>query len=179
MSSTNKTANVGLNQWVRTDPFCMDDFNEDNAKIDTALKSAQIRDKLFDITVESRTANIDIDLSNIDISQYYELILLLEIEPNTNNKYIRLNNYTGSNYWTNYYSGGGGGYSRFSFDLGITKLGLIGNSYILQGLGQSYYCSLGKSNLSGRINTINFIGDPTNNFYYEPGTTITIYGVKI
>lgn len=35
--STNKTENLGLNQWVRSDPFRMEDFNEDNAKIDAAV----------------------------------------------------------------------------------------------------------------------------------------------
>ena len=40
MSSTNKTANYQLNQWVGTDPVLMADFNADNAKIDQAIKSA-------------------------------------------------------------------------------------------------------------------------------------------
>ena len=37
MSSTNKTANYQLNQWVNTDYILMSDFNADNAKIDEAL----------------------------------------------------------------------------------------------------------------------------------------------
>ena len=37
MSSTNKTANYELNQWVSTDYFMMSDFNADNLAIDTAL----------------------------------------------------------------------------------------------------------------------------------------------
>ena len=39
MASTNKTANYGLNQWVKTDPVLMEDFNADNAAIDAALKA--------------------------------------------------------------------------------------------------------------------------------------------
>lgn len=39
MSSTNKTANLQLNQWVGTDPVLMADFNADNAKIDAAVKA--------------------------------------------------------------------------------------------------------------------------------------------
>ena len=39
MSSTNKTANLELNQWVGTDPVLMADFNADNARIDQAVKS--------------------------------------------------------------------------------------------------------------------------------------------
>lgn len=37
MASTNKTENYGLNQWVKTDPVLMEDFNADNQKIDQAL----------------------------------------------------------------------------------------------------------------------------------------------
>lgn len=37
MSSTNKTANYNLNQWVSSDYFMMSDFNADNLAIDTAL----------------------------------------------------------------------------------------------------------------------------------------------
>ena len=37
MSSTNKTANYQLNQWVGSDPVLMADFNADNQKIDAAL----------------------------------------------------------------------------------------------------------------------------------------------
>ncbi|MGN1001840.1 MAG: hypothetical protein ACI4PC_03640 [Oscillospiraceae bacterium] len=39
MASTNKTANYGLNQWVKTDPVLMEDFNADNGAIDAALKA--------------------------------------------------------------------------------------------------------------------------------------------
>lgn len=37
MASTGKTANLGLNQWARTDGVCMDDFNADNALLDAAV----------------------------------------------------------------------------------------------------------------------------------------------
>ena len=40
MSSTNKTANLQLNQWIGTDPVLMADFNADNQKIDAALGGA-------------------------------------------------------------------------------------------------------------------------------------------
>lgn len=35
----NKTANFQLTQWEKTDRIMMEDFNRDNAAIDTALKS--------------------------------------------------------------------------------------------------------------------------------------------
>ena len=34
-----ETPNYGLNQWALTDPVRMSDFNQDNVKIDAALKS--------------------------------------------------------------------------------------------------------------------------------------------
>ena len=41
MASTNKTENYELNQWVKTDPVLMDDFNADNEKIDRAIKAVE------------------------------------------------------------------------------------------------------------------------------------------
>jgi len=41
MASTNKTANLELNQWVATDPVLMADFNADNSKIDAAVTALQ------------------------------------------------------------------------------------------------------------------------------------------
>lgn len=37
MASTNKTPNLGLNQWLLTDPFQVEDFNADNAKLDAVI----------------------------------------------------------------------------------------------------------------------------------------------
>ena len=37
MPSTNKTATLGLNQWIKTDGVCMADFNADNAKVEAAI----------------------------------------------------------------------------------------------------------------------------------------------
>ena len=37
MASTNQTAHLGLSQWVSEDCPKMDDFNQDNQKVDTAL----------------------------------------------------------------------------------------------------------------------------------------------
>ena len=37
MASTKKTLTYELNQWVKTDPVLMDDFNADNQKIEAAL----------------------------------------------------------------------------------------------------------------------------------------------
>ena len=41
MSSTNKTSNLGLHSWVRTDPVLCADFNENFSKIDQAIGTLQ------------------------------------------------------------------------------------------------------------------------------------------
>ncbi|MEG2382139.1 MAG: hypothetical protein RSB39_01025, partial [Oscillospiraceae bacterium] len=69
MASTNKTANLGLNQWVESDPFLREDANADNSKIDAAVQgvrgqiSAMPYVKLFDITTTSDVTQIDLDFS--------------------------------------------------------------------------------------------------------------------
>ena len=35
--ASGKTANLELNQWTKTDPVCMEEFNADNRKIDEAI----------------------------------------------------------------------------------------------------------------------------------------------
>ena len=52
MSSSNKTTNLGLNQWVLTDPFLMEDMNADNQKIDAAVGSMPYK-RLLSITTAS------------------------------------------------------------------------------------------------------------------------------
>lgn len=83
MSSTGKTTNLGLNQWELTDPFLMEDFNEDNAKIDEALgevdsKIAAAAEQsafvsLMDVKLTAASRSIELDFSNIDLSQYASL----------------------------------------------------------------------------------------------------------
>ncbi len=41
MSSTNKTKNYALSQWVEDDPVLREDFNSDNVKIDTEMKAVR------------------------------------------------------------------------------------------------------------------------------------------
>ena len=59
--SSSQTANLGLNQWVVTDPVLRVDFNADNKKIDDAFGNLDYR-KLADITTTANTNQINIDL---------------------------------------------------------------------------------------------------------------------
>lgn len=49
--STQKTANYQLSQWVKSDRIQMDDFNSDNAKIDTALKALADKDTAMEAAI--------------------------------------------------------------------------------------------------------------------------------
>ncbi|MGN0531743.1 MAG: hypothetical protein ACI4IN_02995 [Eubacterium sp.] len=54
MSSTNKTDNLGLNQWVGTDRPKMQDFNQDNLLIDSAV-TRHITDSEAHVTGADKT----------------------------------------------------------------------------------------------------------------------------
>lgn len=100
MASTNKTANFDLNQWIETDPVIRTDFNADNQKIDAAL-AAQPYDKLMNITAEADAAQIELDLTDIDLTRYQALkiyvndILSVPLA-------MTFNNNTGTIYATSY-----------------------------------------------------------------------------
>ena len=92
----NQTANYQLSQWETTDRILMSDFNNDNSKIDAALKAnaeaiaaletqldakadqADLTDlakrsrftKLKEVDITSDTTSIEIDLSGIDWTQW-------------------------------------------------------------------------------------------------------------
>ena len=86
MSSSNKTSHLALNQWQRTDPVVMDDFNADNAKVDAALSSLPVV-KLFSVTVGTAAQQVDIDLSGVDWSQYAYLHVCADLPGTSENMY--------------------------------------------------------------------------------------------
>ena len=74
--STGKTAALQLNQWSLSDSFLMEEFNEDNRKIDQGstrlqgLIDAMPYVKLMDITTAADAQQVDVDFSGIDLSKY-------------------------------------------------------------------------------------------------------------
>ena len=114
MASTNKTPNLGLNQWVLDDPLLMEDVNTDNQKIDTAVAGLQGQlgampyVKLFDITTTADAEQVDLDLSGLDLSQFAKLEIYAYLyRHNSGNILLRLNN--------------GGGHVRGSGSYGSTQ----------------------------------------------------------
>ena len=55
MPSTNKTAHLGLNQWIGSDKPRKDDFNADNAAIDQAIRT-HVQDATAHVTSQERQA---------------------------------------------------------------------------------------------------------------------------
>ncbi len=72
--ASNQTPNLGLSQWQRTDPFTMDEFNADYAKIDAAL-GAQPYQVLLRQTLTEDAPSILLDLSGIDFTEHPRLRL--------------------------------------------------------------------------------------------------------
>lgn len=108
--ATNKTPNLGLSQWVRSDGVIMDEFNENNRKIDEAV--AEVRQevadvsaavagslwvKLMDVTVNtSGITALELNLSELDLKKYFHLRLFKDDGNVSSTIYCRLNKYTSS-----------------------------------------------------------------------------------
>lgn len=93
MASTNKTPRLGLSQWVLSDPFRMEDFNEDNQKIDDGFKAVDQRftgvnssmsklnfEKIGEITTSQSCQEIDLDVSSIEWHNYAKIVFLWQID---------------------------------------------------------------------------------------------------
>ncbi|MEG1166411.1 MAG: hypothetical protein RSD68_08355, partial [Oscillospiraceae bacterium] len=121
MASTNKTANLGLNQWVLSDPLRMEDFNEDNRKVDAAL-GAQPYVKLMEATTVAGTKTVELNLSGINIADYLSFRLYRVSNFKSGSMFFRINkitkpymylNYDGSLYNDTNYCFFNGGYVDF------------------------------------------------------------------
>ena len=68
-----KTQHYGLCQWDAEDRILREDFNSDNQKIDetmAALKAGNYFEKLADVTTTQSCQQLDVDLSEVDLTQY-------------------------------------------------------------------------------------------------------------
>ena len=112
MSSTGKTPKLGLNQWVLSDPFNMEDFNQDNTKMETAVSQVQEQvdaapwQKLIDVTVQQPISILELNLSGIALSKYMALRLFRVADRSTygaDQWWLRVNKCTNTyQYFFNY-----------------------------------------------------------------------------
>lgn len=109
--ASNYTENYGLCQWEATDQVRREEFNEDNAKIDEALVGIQAANhyiKLKEIVTDHAARQIDLDVSDIDFSQYLKVELFIYSPGCTENIWMQTNNLT-TGYHQVQISGGGSG----------------------------------------------------------------------
>jgi len=96
MASTNKTANLELPQWERTDSVEMEDMNAAFDKLDTVIKETQdsrLRaELLLDLSIPASNLNvISVDVSGIDWTAY-KFILVSFPKLRTATVYLNENN---------------------------------------------------------------------------------------
>lgn len=108
MPSTGKTPNFELNQWVRMDGVSMDDFNADNQRLDAALNAVPWV-KLKDVTTSAPANQIDLDMSDIALSDYLDVIIMVRLKAS--NYYVLVNNITTTGYRNSMYGSAGSIYS--------------------------------------------------------------------
>lgn len=97
----NYTENYQLNQWEKSDRVLMEDFNADNAKLDTALvvvqqqmealKTANCYEKLLNITTAEETSQLDVDVSHIQFENYWQIFLYFDPRSTTSYYLLKLN----------------------------------------------------------------------------------------
>lgn len=73
--ASGQTNNYGLNQWAAEDQVIRTEFNEDNLRIDEALKNKLELVPIKSITATEATKNLVLDVSNIDWSQWRYVVM--------------------------------------------------------------------------------------------------------
>ena len=111
--ATNKTEHYGLNQWVKSDEVLMEDFNEDNAKIEAAFQQVEIDLAALDsrklewepiktVICEEATAQFDFDVSDIDWGAYRYVLMECSVPVSGSGTMYLIGNGTRSfgSFWT-------------------------------------------------------------------------------
>lgn len=91
MSSTGKTENLKLSQWELTDPFLMEDMNEDFRKIDAGVKDRALV-KLMDVKINQSATTVELDLSEFDFTDVIEVQAYF---PSDRGGRVGINGFTG------------------------------------------------------------------------------------
>lgn len=180
MASTNKTAHLGLCQWVETDPFLMDDMNDTLEKIDTAVGSRLKLELLRDISLPPQTVKqIDLDVSDIDFGRYMFIILdapsirisLLRINGSTDGSYHIYDNSTNNSNGIIEFDSN----SRvFLYPLGNPDSPV--SATMLRTF--RFICGYSKNTTYSQINTLTFAVRYSDETYNIP-TQVKLWGVRV
>lgn len=100
----NKTTNYQLNQWEKTDRILMDDFNADNTKLETVLSmfwNKMAWETVKDVVTEQAASQFVIDLSDVNLTDYMFLLLMVEDNATFTHFYVNLGKITDNNGYCN------------------------------------------------------------------------------
>lgn len=89
----NYTENYQLPQWVESDRVLMEDFNGAMSKVDTKIREAQEASPwkcLKTMTVASSVEEVVIDVTDLNLTDYYELRLYCEFSSATTGTSVSL-----------------------------------------------------------------------------------------
>ena len=125
MASTNKTPHLQLNQWTLSDPFLMEDFNSDNAKIDAAIKEIPTV-RLADVTTSAAAQTVEIDVSRMELTKYMSLRLYVFSDKGSSDIRLRINKMTD-------------GYKKFYYT--NSSWGDFTMVYLSGGMGEADLCA--------------------------------------
>lgn len=73
--ASNQTDNFGLSQWLPEDKVLREEFNQDNAKIDMALRESSRLICLADVRLPTEQSEIVLDLKDVSLENYCKLEL--------------------------------------------------------------------------------------------------------
>ena len=94
--ASNHTTNYNLNQWEATDKVLRTDFNEDNAKIDAALKGHADGIAALETAVAAKAAAATVTALSQTVAQKADQADLEDLESRAGNCEMELFTYTGT-----------------------------------------------------------------------------------
>ena len=187
-----QTTNYQLKKWEKSDRILMDDFNQNNDKIDSTLK--QIADssnfvKLKEVTTTEEQAQIDIDFSDLDMTQYTALKAYITV--NTMQFSVRVNNRT-ANYGGENFSESSSYREYLVLSQNVNPSSRIQAELSLSGLSPSSWTALGflvstaGTKVKGSLGTASFAQPLAQlnrvavgtNPVFKAGSTVQVYGIR-
>ena len=83
--SSGKTAALGLNQWALSDQFLMEEFNEDNRKVD-AYAQQRAFERISEVVTEQGSQQVDLNVGLINWAKYFKVSIYWQLCVDNPNK---------------------------------------------------------------------------------------------
>ena len=196
-----KTTNYQLNQWAKSDRVMMDDFNADNATLDTALKAnadaiaaetaARIADDPYpticEVVTAQAKAQVSMDLSAVNLTEYSHIDLTIDPPAPVSSSYsvlVRPNGLTSGYQLVTALSNYSSPTYLLAYPIGASTCGLFStptpNGVVsCFGFNDSYFHYTYASCKWGELQTLVFVPDPNGTVKSIPaGTRFRLKGWK-